>query len=129
MGVFNFLSKDKKEKLDQGLEKTKQSFFGKLARSLAGKSRVDAEVLDNLEEVLITSDVGVETTLRIIDKIEERVSRDKYMGVEELNVILKEEITNLLQENNTADLEKFESLLKEKNLKNTEKTQSIVLSL
>ena len=108
MGVFNFLSKDKKEKLDHGLEKTKQSFFGKLARSLAGKSRVDAEVLDNLEEVLITSDVGVETTLRIIDKIEERVSRDKYMGVEELNVILKEEITNLLQENNTADLEKFD---------------------
>lgn len=102
MALFKFFSKEKKETLDKGLEKTKQSFFTKLARSVVGKSRVDAEVLDNLEEVLITSDVGVETTLKIIDKIEERVSRDKVLGVEELNTILKEEITSLLEENNSS---------------------------
>ncbi len=100
MGIFNFFSKEKKESLDKGLEKTKESFFGKLARSVVGKSKVDDEVLDNLEEVLITSDVGVETTLKIIRKIEERVARDKFMGVDELDVILKEEITSLLDENN-----------------------------
>lgn len=103
MALFKFFSKEKKETLDKGLEKTKQSFFTKLARSVVGKSRVDDEVLDNLEEVLITSDVGVETTLKIIEKIEERVARDKVLGVDELNSILKEEITNLLEENNTGD--------------------------
>lgn len=108
MGVFNFFSKEKKERLDQGLEKTKQSFFSKLARSVAGKSRVDTEVLDNLEELLITSDVGVDTTLKIIEKIEARVARDKIMGIDELNSILKEEITNLLEENNTTDSESFQ---------------------
>lgn len=103
MALFNFFSKEKKESLDKGLEKTKQSFFSKLARTVVGKSRVDDEVLDNLEEVLITSDVGVETTLKIIEKIEERVARDKVLNVDELNTILKEEITNLLEENNSAD--------------------------
>ncbi len=102
MALFNFFSKEKKETLDKGLEKTKESFFNKLARSVVGKSKVDDEVLDNLEEVLITSDVGVETTLKIIEKIEERVSRDKFMGIEELNTILKEEIISLLEENNTS---------------------------
>ncbi len=102
MALFNFFSKEKKESLDKGLEKTKQSFFSKLARTVVGKSRVDAEVLDNLEEVLITSDVGVETTLKIIEKIEERVAKDKVLNVEELNTILKEEITNLLEENNSV---------------------------
>ena len=108
MALFNFFSKEKKETLDKGLEKTKESFFNKLARSVVGKSRVDDEVLDNLEEVLITSDVGVETTLKIIEKIEERVSRDKFMGVEELNTILKEEIISLLEENNTSREVNFE---------------------
>jgi len=108
MGVFSFFSKDKKERLDKGLEKTKQSFFNKIARSVVGKSKVDAEVLDNLEELLISSDVGVDTTLKIIEKIEERVSRDKVMGVDELNRILKEEVTNLLEENNTTDTDSFD---------------------
>ncbi|MBL4861986.1 MAG: signal recognition particle-docking protein FtsY [Crocinitomicaceae bacterium] len=108
MALFNFFSKDKKESLDKGLEKTKQSFFNKLARSVVGKSKVDAEVLDNLEEVLITSDVGVETTLKIIDKIEERVARDKVLGVDELNAILKAEITSLLEESNSSDTVGFE---------------------
>ncbi len=108
MALFNFFSKNKKETLDKGLEKTKQSFLGKLSRSIAGKSKVDAEVLDNLEEILITSDVGVDTTLKIIDKIEERVARDKFMGTSELNDILKEEITSLLEENNTTDSVDFE---------------------
>lgn len=103
MALFNFFSKEKKESLDKGLEKTKQSFFSKLARSVVGKSRVDDEVLDNLEEVLITSDVGVETTLKIIEKIEARVARDKVLNVDELNSILKEEITNLLEENNSSE--------------------------
>ncbi|MBL1279384.1 MAG: signal recognition particle-docking protein FtsY [Fluviicola sp.] len=101
MALFNLFSKKKKETLDKGLEKTKQSFFNKLSRTIVGKSKVDAEVLDNLEEVLITSDVGVETTLKIIDKIEERVSKDKFVGTDELNTILKEEITSLLEENNS----------------------------
>lgn len=108
MALFNFFSKDKKETLDKGLEKTKTGFFSKLARSIVGKSKVDAEVLDNLEEILITSDVGVETTLKIIDKIEARVARDKVLGVEELNTILKEEITSLLEENNAFDSVDFE---------------------
>ena len=88
MGLFNFFNKDKKETLDQGLSKTKESVFSKITRAVAGKSKVDDEVLDNLEEVLITSDVGVETTLRIIERIETRVSRDKYVSTSELNVIL-----------------------------------------
>lgn len=108
MALFNFFSKEKKESLDKGLENTKQSFFSKLARTVVGKSRVDDEVLDNLEEVLITSDVGVETTLKIIEKIEERVARDKVLNVEELNTILKEEITNLLEENNSGDEVNYE---------------------
>lgn len=108
MGIFDkIFSKDKKEKLDTGLEKTKESFLSKLTRTVVGKSTVDAEVLDNLEEVLITSDVGVETTLKIIERIEARVSKDKYVGTEELNGILREEIANLLEENNTTDLTEF----------------------
>lgn len=101
MGLFNLFNKEKKETLDQGLSKTKESVFSKLTRAVAGKSKVDDEVLDNLEEVLITSDVGVETTLKIIERIEKRVSRDKYLGTTELNSILKEEITALLSENNS----------------------------
>ena len=88
MGIFSFFSKEKKETLDKGLSKTKESVFGKIARAIAGKSKVDDEVLDNLEEVLITSDVGVETTLKIIERIEKRVSADKYMNTQELNRIL-----------------------------------------
>jgi fused signal recognition particle receptor len=101
LGLFDFFSKSKKETLDQGLEKTKQSFFSKIARVLVGKSRVDDEVLDNLEEILITSDVGVETTLKIIDRIQARVSRDKVLGTDELNNVLREEIIALLEENNS----------------------------
>lgn len=108
MGLFGIFSKAKKESLDQGLSKTKESVFQKLSRAVVGKSKVDDEVLDNLEEVLITSDVGVETTLKIIQRIEERVDRDKYLGVDELNRILKEEIAALLEENNSADVADFE---------------------
>lgn len=100
-------SKEKKETLDKGLEKTKTSFFSKLSKAVAGKSKVDDDVLDNLEEVLVTSDVGVETTLKIIDRIEERVSRDKYLGTDELNKILREEIAGLLSETNTGDETEF----------------------
>ena len=107
MGFFSFFSKEKKETLDKGLSKTKESVFGKIARAVAGKSKVDDEVLDNLEEVLITSDVGVETTLNIIKRIEERVARDKYVNTQELNRILREEIAALLTENNTMDSEEF----------------------
>jgi len=107
MGLFNIFSKDKKEALDEGLSKTKESFFGKLSRAVVGKSKVDDEVLDDLEEVLITSDVGVNTTLKIIERIEERVSKDKYVGTSELNSILKEEIADLLEENNTSDYTEF----------------------
>lgn len=96
-------SKEKKETLDKGLEKTKSSFFSKLSKAVAGKAKVDDDVLDNLEEVLVSSDVGVETTLKIIDRIEDRVSRDKYLGTEELNEILREEIAGLLSETNTGD--------------------------
>ena len=103
MGIFGFFNKSKKETLDKGLEKTKQSVFSKLTRAIAGKSKVDDEVLDDLEEILITSDVGVDTTLKIIERIETRVARDKYVSTSELNNILKEEITALLSENNTQD--------------------------
>lgn len=104
MALFkNIFSGKNKESLDKGLEKTKTSVFSKLAKAVAGKSTVDAEVLDNLEEVLVTSDVGVNTTLKIIERIEKRVSDDKYFGTEELNTILKEEIAGLLAENQSAD--------------------------
>ena len=103
MGIFGLFNKKKKETLDQGLEQTKQSVFSKLSRAVAGKSKVDDEVLDNLEEVLITSDVGVESTLKIIHRIEDRVARDKYVSTTELNIILKEEIAGLLAENNNED--------------------------
>ena len=103
MGLFGFFGKKNKETLDRGLEKTKTSVFDKLARAVAGKSKVDDDVLDNLEEVLITSDVGVDTTLKIIERIEERVSRDKYVSTNELNTILREEIASLLAENNSED--------------------------
>ena len=103
MGLFDFFSKQKKETLDKGLEKTKSSFLSKVARTIVGKSKVDEEVLDELEEVLISSDVGVETTLKIIDKIESRVKKDKVLGTEELQNILKEEIAKLLEENNTEN--------------------------
>ncbi len=107
MGIFDFFSKEKKETLDKGLEKTKESFFGKLTRAVAGKSKVDDDVLDRLEEVLVTSDVGVDTTLDIIGRVERRVSRDKYVTVNELNGILREEIASLLIESNTEDTESF----------------------
>ena len=108
MGLFGLFNKNKKETLDKGLEKTKQSVFSKLTRAIAGKSKVDDEVLDNLEEVLITSDVGVDTTLKIIERIEERVARDKYVSTSELNNILREEIASLLSENNTDDLDNWD---------------------
>ena len=108
MGIFGLFSKKKKETLDQGLEQTKQSVFTKLSRAIAGKSTVDDDVLDNLEEVLITSDVGVESTLKIIHRIEERVARDKYVSTNELNIILKEDIGNLLSENNNGDNSNWE---------------------
>lgn len=108
MGLFNFFSKEKKESLDKGLEKTKTSIFSRLAKAVVGKSTVDAEVLDNLEEILVTSDVGVNTTLKIIKRIEERVARDKYVGTEELNKLLKDEIAALLSENNSdSNTEEF----------------------
>jgi fused signal recognition particle receptor len=101
MGIFDFFTRSKKESLNQGLEKTKQSFFSKIARAIVGKSKVDDEVLDNLEEILISSDVGVETTLKIIDRIQARVSRDKVLGTDELNHVLRDEIAALLEENNS----------------------------
>lgn len=103
MGIFGFFNKNKKETLDKGLEKTKQSVFDKLTRAVAGKSKVDDSVLDDLEEVLISSDVGVNTTLKIIERIEERVSRDKYVSTSELNGILRDEIASLLSENHSDD--------------------------
>jgi fused signal recognition particle receptor len=102
MGFFSFFSKEKKETLDQGLEKTREGLFGRLTKAVLGKSRVDDEVLDNLEEILVTSDVGVETTLKIIKRIENRVAEDKYFGTDQLNKILKEEIASLLEENNNG---------------------------
>lgn len=110
MGLFSIFSKEKKQTLDKGLEKTKTSFLGKLSKSIAGKSTVDDEVLDNLEETLVTSDVGVETTLKIIERIEERVARDKYLGTSELNRILREEIAELLSENENPGLKDFNFL-------------------
>lgn len=103
MGLFGLFNKNKKETLDKGLEKTKESVFGKLARAVAGKSKVDDDVLDDLEEVLVTSDVGVDTTLKVISRIEERVARDKYVSTGELNGILRDEIAALLSENNSDD--------------------------
>lgn len=108
MGFFSFFSKEKKETLDKGLEKTKTSVFDKIARAVAGKSKIDDEVLDNLEEILITSDVGVDTTLKIIERIEKRVARDKYVGTSELNTILRDEIAEMLTENNTTDTDGFQ---------------------
>ena len=101
-------SKEKKETLDKGLEKSKTSFFNKLSKAVAGKSKVDDDVLDNLEEVLVTSDVGVKTTLKIIDRIEKRVAQDKYLNTDELNKILREEIAGLLSETNTGEATQFE---------------------
>ena len=108
MGIFGFFNKNKKETLDKGLEKTKTSVFDKLARAVAGKSKVDDEVLDRLEEVLITSDVGVETTVKLIHRIEERVARDKYVSTSELDRILREEIASLLEENHSNDNENWD---------------------
>ncbi|PIQ31588.1 MAG: signal recognition particle-docking protein FtsY, partial [Bacteroidetes bacterium CG18_big_fil_WC_8_21_14_2_50_41_14] len=109
MGLFSIFSKkQQKEDLEKGLEKTKQNVFSKLSKVIAGKSKVDEDVLDNLEEALVMSDVGVQTTLKIIKRIEERVERDKYLGTAELNALLREEIEALLLENNTSDGEDFE---------------------
>lgn len=107
MGFFNFFSKEKKETLDKGLEKTKQGLFDKLKRAVAGRSKIDDDFLDNLEEVFITSDVGVETTLKIIDRLQERAARDKYVSTSELNTLLRDEITEMLAENNNADTPDF----------------------
>lgn len=107
MGIFGLFNKEKKERLDQGLEKTKTNLLSRLTRAVVGKSRVDDEVLDNLEEALITSDVGVETTLKIIERIENRVSRDKYVNTSELNQILRDEIASLLAENNSGQVADF----------------------
>lgn len=107
MAFLGFFSKDKKENLDKGLEKTKDSFFSKLTKAVIGKSTVDEEVLDNLEEILVTSDVGVQTTIKIIKRIEERVAKDLYLNASGLDKILKEEIAKLLEENNTEDQEDF----------------------
>lgn len=108
MALFGLFSKDKKENLDKGLEKTKENLFSKIGRAVAGKSKVDDEILDELEEILITSDVGVDTTVKIIERIEERVARDKYMNTDELDRILRDEIAALLSENNTQDLKDFQ---------------------
>ncbi|MDL2208949.1 signal recognition particle-docking protein FtsY [Parabacteroides sp. OttesenSCG-928-O15] len=108
MAIFGFFNKNKKETLDKGLSKTKENVFSKITRAVAGKSRVDDDVLDDLEEILITSDVGVDTTLKIIERIEKRVSKDKYVNTSELTAILREEIAALLTENNTQDGDGFE---------------------
>lgn len=110
MALFGLFSKEKKQTLDKGLEKTKSSVLQKLSRAISGKSKIDDEVLDNLEEVLITSDVGVDTTLKIIDRIQKRVARDKFVNTEELNGILRDEIANLLEENNTGNAVDFASI-------------------
>lgn len=107
MGLLNFFSKEKKETLDKGLEKTKQGLFDKLKRAVAGKSKIDDDFLDNLEEVFITSDVGVPTTLKIIDRIQKRAARDKYVDTAELNALLRDEITEMLAENNNSDTGDF----------------------
>lgn len=108
MGFFDRFKKDKKETLDKGLEKTKENFFSKITRAVAGKSKVDEDVLDQLEEVLVTSDVGVDTTLKIIERIEERVARDKYVSTDELTNLLRDEIAQLLTENNSDDVAEFQ---------------------
>jgi fused signal recognition particle receptor len=108
MGLFGIFSKEKKENLDKGLAKTKENVFTKLSKAIVGKSKVDEDVLDNLEEILVSSDVGVETTLRIIERIEKRVAADKYLGTSELNRILREEISSLLEENNSLNTETFD---------------------
>ena len=108
MGIFSFFSKDKKQSLDKGLEKTRESVFSKISKAIAGKSKVDEEVLDNLEEILISADVGVDTTIRIIQRIEARVAKDKYLGTAELNQLLKEEITALLTEHDEKDFNGFD---------------------
>ena len=107
MGIFGFFSKDKKDKLDKGLEKTKENVFGKLSRAVAGKSKVDEDALDDIEEALITSDIGVETTLKIIERLEQRVAKDKYLDAKELNAFLKEEMSLLLEESNNSDEVEF----------------------
>src|SRR5689334_2434328 len=107
MAFLGLFSKEKKETLDKGLSKTSENIFGNLVKALIGKSTVDVEVLDNLEEILVSSDVGVNTTLKIIDRIQQRVARDKYLGTSELDRILKEEIASLLSENNSSDLADF----------------------
>ena len=107
MGIFIFFSKEKKETLDKGLEKTKKGLFDKLKRAVAGKSKIDDDFLDNLEEVFITSDVGVDTTLKIIERLQQRVARDKYVTTDELNSLLCDEITQMLSENNNANSEDF----------------------
>ena len=109
MSFFNFRSKDRKENLDKGLSKTKENVFDKIARAVVGKSKVDEDVLDDLEEVLVSSDVGVETTLKIIQRIENRIARDKYLNTNELTTILREEIAAMLQDNQTEELEDFET--------------------
>ncbi len=114
MGLFSFFSKEKKETLNKGLDKTKQSFFSRLSKSILGKSTVDDEVLDNLEETLISSDVGVETTLKIIDNIQDRVKRDKYIGISELNGILKAEIAELLNQHHADEFADFDAPLPKK---------------
>ena len=109
MGIFDFFSKEKKkESLDKGLEKTKSNFFGQLSKAVMGKSTVDVEVLDELEEILVHADVGVETTVKIIDRIEKRVARDKYVNTSELDKILREEIADLLEENRAGDGANFD---------------------
>lgn len=108
MGIFGIFNKEKKEKLEQGLAKTKESVFARISKAVVGKSKVDDDVLDNLEEILIASDVGVETTLKIIERIQKRVAADKYLGTSELNRILREEIASLLEENTSALSENFD---------------------
>ena len=108
MGIFSFFSKDKKQSLDKGLEKTRESVFSKISKAIVGKSKVDDEVLDNLEEILISADVGVDTTIKIIQRIEARVAKDKYLGTAELNQLLKEEITALLSEHVDQDFYGFD---------------------
>jgi fused signal recognition particle receptor len=110
MGIFNFFSKEKKEKLDQGLEKTKTSLFDKISKAIAGKSSVDDDFLDQLEEILVSSDVGIHTTLKIIERLQTRVAKDKYVGTSELNAMLKQEIALLLDENKNENLSSFENL-------------------
>lgn len=107
MGLFTIFSKEKKEILDKGLQKTKTNLFSRISKAIVGKSKIDDEILDKLEEILVTSDVGVETTLKIIDRIQKRTAKDKYLGTSELNSILKEEIVSLLQENKTGDTSDF----------------------